>query len=71
MKRKHGLPLNRVTLSAFACDVMRDFGDFDPQKGWEQVRGKDDETQRRYGEFVMLLRVVERFNLDLREEPTK
>lgn len=57
--------VNRQTLSTFAADVMRDFGDFDPHKGWDQVKGKDDMTQRRYGEFEMIQRIIGYFDLDL------
>ena len=65
---KHRTPLNRATLSAFARDAMRDFSEFDPALGWDQVKHENASTQRRYGEFVMLLRLVEEFDLDMNEK---
>lgn len=67
VKRKHTHPVNRVSLTAFACDAMRDYEDFDPQKGWQQVVNKDVVTQQRYSEFVMLLRIADHFDLDLKK----
>ena len=60
--------VNRKNLAALISDVMRGFEDFDATLGWQQVAGKDDATQRRYGEFVMALHIAEHFDLDLTED---
>lgn len=61
--------VNRGSLSAFARDMMRGFEDFDPTNGWAQVANKDTPTKVRYGEFHMVQRLIEDFDLDM-DEPT-